>query len=192
MLRRGRASVCESASARRSAPSTVCLYGETSARLGRQRGRDTRRELTVAIPLGHKFVFEEGRKVPGEERVHVDPYTAIRPHDQQPNEVPVYPRLLVVHFQQASPFEWRSPRQHLDICHTQLECVWEPIAVVPEDGVNAEVPIGPHDQTGISNVLSRKKGFEHVFLSFAKRCEVDTPVRMVVDTVVGGYERGVV
>ena len=137
-------------------------------------------------------MFEKGCEVPGEERVHVNPYTAIRPYDQQSNEIPIHPRFLIIQIQQAAPIERRSPRQHLNISHTQLECIWEPSEVLSEDRVNEQVSIGPHDQTGIIDVLGREKGFEHVFLSLTKRCEVDAPIGVIVDAVVGGYEHGVV
>lgn len=93
------------------------------------------KERTVTIPLGHKFVFKEGCEVPGEERVHVNPHTAIRPHDQQPYEIPIYPRLFIIYVQQACPIERRAARQHLDIRHAQLKRGWEPRKVLSEDGV---------------------------------------------------------
>ena len=109
------------------------------------RGEGTEQRRTVAVPLGHEFVFEEGCEVPGEERVHVDPYTAIRPYDQQPNQIPVQPCLLIIRIQQVAPIERRSSCQLLDISHMQLERIWEQSEVLPEDRVNAQVPIGPHD-----------------------------------------------
>lgn len=42
------------------------------------------------------------------------------------------------------------------------------------------------------DVLGREEGFEHVFLSFGKRCEVDAPICVIMDAFVGRYKCGVV
>lgn len=133
---------------------------------------------TVAVPLGDELVLEERCHVADEQRVHVDPDTAVGVGDEQAQEVAVDPRAAVDHVEEVRALERGAFGERVRVDDADLEVVGIRLEPAGDAWVRAErvVDVCPEDEQRAAEVLGGEEGLDEPLLALLERLEVFAPV----------------